>query len=112
MKERSQLLIGGRGKVQTICSPLQENPWECDIQDIGHFESMYGESLWKKKVPVSEHLLRNKRELRAFLRQEEDATYITLLARKDHAGIRGDVPVQLRNKCFKIRKGTTVGKLR
>ena len=60
LKELSQLRIGGKVKVRTIYLPLRENPWEYDIQDIGHFESMYGEPLWKNKVPVSEHLLQNR----------------------------------------------------
>ena len=54
LKELSQLRLGGgKRKVQTICLPLRENPWEYDTQDIRHFESMYEEPLWSKKVPVS-----------------------------------------------------------
>jgi hypothetical protein len=53
VKELSQLRIGGKRNVQTICLPLRESPREYDIQDIGHFESMYGERLWRKKVLVS-----------------------------------------------------------
>ena len=47
LKKLSQLRIGGKRKVQTICLPLRENLWEYGIQDIRHFESMYGEPLWK-----------------------------------------------------------------
>ena len=53
LKELSQLRAGDKRKVRTICLPLRENLWEYDIQDIGHFELMYGEPLWKNKVPVS-----------------------------------------------------------
>jgi len=45
LKELSQLRIGGKRNVQTICLPVQESPREYDIRDIGHFESMYGEPL-------------------------------------------------------------------
>jgi hypothetical protein len=111
LKELSQLRIGGKRKVQTICLPLRENPWEYDIQDIGHFESMYGESLWRKKVPVSSTYCKMERpESIPKVRGGCHLHYI--LAREDHAGIRSDVPVQLHNKCFKIWKGTTVCKVR
>ena len=51
LKELSQLRLGGgKRKVQTICLPLRENPWEYHIQDIGHFQLMYEEPLWRKKV--------------------------------------------------------------
>jgi len=53
LKELSQLRIGGKRKVQTICLPLRESPREYYIRDIGHFELMYGESLSKNKVSVS-----------------------------------------------------------
>jgi len=42
-----------RKTVQTIRLPSRELPREYDIQGIGHFESMYGEALWKNKVTVS-----------------------------------------------------------
>jgi hypothetical protein len=44
------IAVGSEGKVRTICLLLRENPREYYIQDIGHFESMYGEPLWRKKV--------------------------------------------------------------
>ena len=47
------IAIGSKRKVQTIHLPLQENPREYDIQDIGRFESMYEEPLWRKKVSTN-----------------------------------------------------------
>ena len=45
LKHLSQLRLVVGEKVQTIRLPLPEIPRECYIQDIGHFESTYGESL-------------------------------------------------------------------
>jgi hypothetical protein len=42
------IAIGSKGKAQTICLPLRENPWEYYIQGIDHFESMYEEPLERK----------------------------------------------------------------
>ena len=58
LKHLSHLQLVAREKVRTIYLPLRENPQEYHIQDIGRFESMHGESLWRKKVSTYDKIER------------------------------------------------------
>ena len=89
-KLMSQVRISDKreGRVHTIRLPWQENPWEYDIQDTGHFGLTYGESLWE----MNQQLLQN-RSRGAFLRWAEGSTYNTFLATENDTRMKSDVPV-------------------